>query len=109
MSLFVMNAVVVTIAATAKSVRTATGKTSKACVITCKITATYAMDWTMSLLVSATFVMDVQVAWPLADRTMGGIEDGYPECKYDCIQLLDVNRKDGIQGVNCCRDHPCAD
>ena len=103
------NVAVVTIAATAKPVRTATGKTSRVCAITYKITVIFAMDWRMSLLASATFVMDVQVAWPLADRTMGGIEDGSPECKYDCIQLLDVNRKDGIQGVNCCRDHPCAD
>jgi|GEM_PF-2198596 len=92
MSLFVMNAVVVTIAATAKSVRTATGKTSKVCVITCKITAIFAMDWRMSLLASATFVMDVQVAWPSVDRTMVGIEERFYVCKYDCIQLLNVNR-----------------
>ena len=62
MSLFVKNAVVVTIAATVKPVRTATGKTSKVCVITYKITAIFAMDWRMSLLVSAMFVMNVQVA-----------------------------------------------
>ena len=109
MSLFVMNAVVVTIAATVKPVRTATGKTSKVCVITYKITAIFAMDWRMSLLVLAMFVMNVQVAWPSVDRTMVGIEEGSYECKYDCIQLLNVNREDGFQGVNCCRDHPCDD
>ena len=51
MSLFVKNATVVTIAATAKSVRTVTAKTSKVYVTTYKITAIFAMDWRMSLLV----------------------------------------------------------
>ena len=91
-NLFVKNAAGVTIAATVKPVRTVTGKTSKVCVITYKITAIFAMDWRMSLLASATFVMDVQVAWPSVDGTMVGIEERFYVCKYDCIQLLNVNR-----------------
>ena len=109
MSVFVKNVTVVTIVATVKSVQTAAVKTSKVCVTIYKITAIFAMDWRMSRLASAMFVMDVQLVLPSVDRTMVGIEEWSYVWKYDSTKLLNVNRENGIEGVNYCWNHPCYD